>query len=92
MLNLTCTVDASIPPVVQWIRPNGTVITNSSWITVCPPIRVGNITNLTLIFEILTTSRGRQYTCQSRVDEASSARYSTRNITVQSELVCVPCT
>ena len=87
ILNLTCTVDVSIPPVVQWIFPNGTVITNSSWITVGPPVRAGNITNLTLTFEPLTTSRGGQYTCQSRVDEASSVQISTRNVIVQSELV-----
>ena len=91
ILKLTCTVDVSIPPVVQWIYPNGAVITNSSWITVGPPVREGNITNLTLIFEHLITSHGGQYTCQSRVDEASSARNSTRNVTVQSELVSTPC-
>ena len=55
-------------------------------------VRAGNITNLTLIFEPLVTSHGGQYTCQSRVDEASSARYSTRNVTVESELVYTPCT
>jgi len=90
--NLICTVDVSILPVVQWIYNNGTVITNSSWITVDPPVRAGNITNLTLIFEPLVPSHGGQYTCQSRVDEASSARNSTRNVIVQSELVYTPCT
>ena len=89
---MTCTVDVSILPVVQWIYNNGTVITNSSWITVDPPVRAGNIMNLTLIFEPLVPSHGGQYTCQSRVDEASSARNSTRNVTVQSELVYTPCT
>ena len=89
--SLTCTVDVSIPPVVQWIDPNGTVITNTTLITVGPPVRAGNITNLTLIFEPLLTSHGGQYTCQSDVDVASSARYSTRNVTVQSELVYTHC-
>ena len=92
ILKLTCTVDVSIPPVVQWIDPNNTVITNTTFITVGPPLRAGNITNLTLIFEPLVTSHGGQYTCQSDVDAASSARYSTSNVTVQSELVDLICT
>ena len=93
VLNLTCSVNVSIPPVVQWIYPNNTVITNSiRWINVGPPVRAGNITNLTLTFSPLLTSHGGQYTCQSRVDEASSARNFTRNVTVQSELVYTPCT
>ena len=85
-LSLICTVDVNIPPVVQWIYPNNTVITNSSGITVGPPVRSGNVTNFTLTFHPLLSSHGGWYTCQSDVNATSSARSSTRNITVQSEL------
>ena len=86
-LSLTCTVDVSIPQIVQWIHPNSTVITNSSNISVGPPVTAGNITNLTLTFSPLLTSHGGQYTCQLEVDVGSSAQNSTHNITVQSESV-----
>ena len=86
-LSLICTVDVNIPPVVQWIYPNNTVITNSSGITVGPPVRSGNVTNFTLTFHPLLSSHGGRYTCQSDVNATSSTRSSTRNITVQSELV-----
>jgi len=89
--SLTCTVDVSIPPVVQWIYPNSTVITNSRWITVGTLVRANTITSLTLIFEPLVTSHGGQYTCHSKVDVVSSARNSTRNVAVQSELVHTLC-
>ena len=85
--NLTCTVDVSRRPVVQWIHSNGTNVTSVGGISVGLPMRAGNITNLTLTFDPLLTSHGGPYTCQSVVDEASSTRNSTRNITVQCELV-----
>ena len=86
-LSLTCTVDVSIPQIVQWIHPNSTVITNSSNISVGPPVTAGNITNLTLTFNPLLTSHGGQYTCQSEVDVASSAQRNYQNVTVESELI-----
>ena len=84
-LSLTCTVDVSLPPAVQWIHPNSSVITNSSNISVGPPVTAGNITNLTLTFNPLLTSHGGQYTCQSEVDVGSSVQNSTHNITVRSK-------
>ena len=86
-VTLTCTVDVSIQPIVQWIHPNGTIVTNISGITVSLPERAGNITTLTLTFNPLSTSHGGPYTCQSEVNEALSTQNSTGNITVQSELL-----
>ena len=85
--SLTCTVDVSMHPVVQWIDPNGAVVTSVGGISVGLPVRAGNISNLNLTFDRLLTSHGGPYTCQSVVDEASSTRNSSRNITVQSQLV-----
>ena len=86
-LTLTCTVDVSIQPVVQWMHSNGTNVTSVGGISVGLPVRAGSITNLTLTFSPLSTSHGGPYTCQTEVNEASSMQNSTGNITVQSELV-----
>ena len=88
--NVTCTVDVSRPPDVQWMYPNGTTVTNGSGIVVGSPMRVGNITNLTLTFNPLNTSHGGQYTCHSVVT-ALSEQNKSRNVTVECELVGFVC-
>jgi len=89
--NVTCTVDVSMPPDVQWIYPNGNTVTNSSGIIVGPPVTIGNITNLTLTFNPLVTSHRGQYTCHSEVVIASSIQSENTNITVERELVGFEC-
>ena len=84
--SVTCTVDVSMPPDVQWIYPNGTTVTNSSGINMGPPVITGNITNLTLTFNPLLTSHGGQYTCQSQVVTALSVQSENTNIAVECEL------
>ena len=84
--SLTCTVEVSMPPDVQWISSN-TTVTNSSQITVGPPVTAGNITELTLTFNPLLTSHRGQYTCRSEVVTAMSVQNKIRNITVECELV-----
>ena len=90
IFNVACTVDVSRPPDVQWIYPNGTAVTNSSEIVVGSPMRVGNITNLTLTFNPLLTSHRGQYTCQSVVTVLSE-QSAKRNISVECELVGLVC-
>ena len=89
--NVTCIVDVSVHPLVQWIYPNGDTVTNSSGIVVGSPVTVGNITNLTLMFNPLLTSHRGQYICQSRVVAASSMQSENTNITVECELVGLVC-
>jgi len=89
--SVTCTVDVSRPPDVQWIYPNGTTVTNSSGIIVGSLMRVGNITNLTLTLNPLLTSHRGQYACHSEVVTALSEQYKSRNITVERELVGLVC-
>ena len=89
--NVTCIVDASVRPVVQWIYPNGDIVTNSSGIIVGPPMTTSNITNLTLTFNPLVTSHRGQYTCHSEVVIASSIQSENTNITVERELVGFEC-
>ena len=88
--NVTCTVDVSRAPDVQWIYPDGTIVTNSSGIVVGSSMRVGNITNLTLTFNPLLTSHRGQYTCHSVVT-ALSEQNKSRNVTVDCELVGLVC-
>jgi len=88
--NVTCTVDVSMLPDVQWIYPNDDTVTNSSGIIVGPPVTAGNITNLTLTFNPLLTSHGGQYTCHSVVTALSEQSAKT-NITVECELVGFVC-
>jgi len=90
IFSVTCAMDVSRPPDVQWIYPNGTTVTNSSGIVVGSPMRVGNITNLTLTFNPLLTSHRGQYTCHSVVTSLSDQNKS-RNITVECELVGFVC-
>ena len=88
--SVTCTVDVGRLADVQWIYPNGDTITNSSGIVVGSPMRVGNITNLTLTFNPLLTSHRGQYTCHSVVT-ALSEQNESRSITVKCELVGFVC-
>ena len=84
--NLTCTVEANVPPTVQWLySSNGTVVTNVSDITVGIQRTTGSTTTLTLSFNPLHTSHGGQYTCQSTTDTPPSTVNATRNVTVHGE-------
>ena len=82
--NLTCTVEANVPPTVQWLySSNGTTVTNGSDITVGTERANGSTTTLTLSFSPLHTSHGGQYTCQSSTDTPPSTVTAKRNVTVQ---------
>ena len=84
--NLTCTVEANVPPAVQWLySSNGTAVTNGSGITVGTQRTTNSTTILTLSFNPLHTSHGGQYTCQSTTDTPPSTVFATRNVTVQGE-------
>ena len=84
--NLTCTVEANVPPTVQWLySSNGTEVTNGSAITVGTERTTGSTTTLTLSFDPLHTSHGGQYTCQSTIDSPASTVNATRNVTAQGE-------
>ena len=86
--NLTCTVEANVPPTVQWLySSNDTAVTNDSGITVGTQRTNGSITILTLSFNPLHTSHGGQYTCQSTTDTPSSTVTATRNVTIQGEYI-----
>ena len=86
--NLTCTVEANVPPTVQWLySSNGTAVTNESDITVGTERTTGSTTTLTLSFNPLHTSHGGQYTCQSTTDTPPSTVNATTDVTVQGECV-----
>ena len=82
--NLTCTVEANVPPTVQWLySSNGSEVTSSGNITVETEKTTNSTTILTLSFNPLHTSHGEQYTCQSKIDTPPSTVNATRNVTVQ---------
>ena len=82
--SLTCTVEANVPPTVQWLySSNGTAVTNESNITVGTERTTNYTTILTLSFNPLHTSHGGQYTCQSTTDTPPSTVNATRNVIVQ---------
>ena len=86
--NLTCTVEANVPPTVQWLyTSNGTAVTNNSDITVGTQRTTDSTTILTLSFNPLHTSHGGQYTCRSTTDTPPSTVNMTRNVTVQGEYI-----
>ena len=84
--NLTCTVEANVPPTVQWLYcSNGSEVTNGSGITIGTQRTTVSTTTLTLSFNPLHTSHGGQYICQSTIDSPASTVNATRNVTVQSK-------
>ena len=86
--NLICTVEANVPPTVQWLySSNGTAVTNGNGITVETQRTTNSTTTLTLSFNPLHTSHGGQYTCQSTTDTPSSTVNATTDVTVQGECV-----
>ena len=84
--NLTCTVEANVPPTVQWLySSDGTAVINGSNITVGTERTTGSTTALTLSFDPLHTSHGGQYTCQSTTATPPSTVTAKRNVTVQGQ-------
>ena len=82
--NLTCTVEANVPPTVQWLYcSNGSEVTNGSGITIGTQRTTVSTTTLTLSFNPLHTSHGGQYICQSMIGTPASTVNATRNMTVQ---------
>ena len=59
----------NIPPAVQWLYPNGTVVEKSTErITVGERETNGRYTTLTLTFSPVLTTDGGEYTCVTSVD------------------------
>ena len=86
--NLICTVEANVPPTVQWLySSNSTVVMNDSGITVGTQRTTGSTTTLTLSFNLLHTSHGGLYTCQSMIDTPASTVNATADVTVQGEYI-----
>ena len=88
--NLTCTVEANVPPTIQWLySSNSTVVMNDSGITVAMGTQgtTGSSTTLTLSFSPLHASHGGLYTCQSIIDTPASTVNATADVTVQGEYI-----
>ena len=66
VLTLTCTVGSEDQPI-QWVGPDGMLITNGDGILVGETISSGGVTTSTLTFPNLRTSQVGRYTCLNPV-------------------------
>jgi len=99
MYSLICTTvveeNLAVEPTVEWQFSNGSIIVGGNGISVGNPLTSGNTITLTLTFNPLRTSHGRQYTCSADVRAKSitlSSNATVADIVVQSELSERNCT
>ena len=81
-----------VDPNVVWLDSNGMTVSGLD-ITVGRPSTEGSVVTRNLIFSILHTSHGGEYTCQasisvSRISIENLSNSSSTRITVQSMLIC----
>ena len=93
MYSLTCTMvvveNLAVEPTVEWQFSNGSIIVGGNGISVGNPLTSGNTITLTLTFNPLRTSHGRQYTCSANVRAKSitlSSNNTVADVIVQSKL------
>jgi len=98
MYRLTCTTvvveNVAVEPTVEWQFSNGSVIVGGNGISVGNPLTSGNTITLTLTFNPLRTSHGRQYICSANVTAKSvalSSNATDADIVVQSKLSIKDC-
>jgi len=99
MYRLTCTTvvveNLAVEPTVEWQFSNGSIIVARNGISVGNPLTSGNTINLTLTFNPLRTSHGRQYTCSATVTAKSitlNSNSTVADVIVQSKLSVRYCT
>lgn len=70
VLTLTCTVSGEDQPI-QWLGPDGMLITNGDGIVVGETLSSGGVTTSTIMFPNLRTSQVGRYTCLNPVANAT---------------------
>ena len=89
--SLTCTAieegDVHETPQMQWIGPDGAVVTDTGRITVGSTETTGMTTTSSLLFDPLSVSHDGVYTCQAYVELIHQMRSSSHPVTVRSKPV-----
>ena len=89
MYSLICTTieesEVHETPQIQWIGPNGAVVTSTTRITVGDTVTTGTTTTSSLVFDPLSISHDGDYTCQAYVEFLHQVRTSSHLVTVRSK-------
>ena len=98
MYSLICTTvvveNLAVEPTVEWQFSNGSIVVAGNGISVGNPLTSDNTITLTLTFNPLRTSHGRNYTCSANVTAKSitlSSNNTFADVIVQSKLSVRDC-
>ena len=67
-----CTVNAingmTLPPLMEWVGPDGTVLASEENVTIGEVETQGTVSNISLFFNPVLSSQGGYYTCRATVN------------------------